>query len=160
MVQTNKKFRNRGIFSKTKEKKVIFAHTFYLWRKNIKNQNSGFQTFYMLWLRKWKKIATLVSIPQTGMELQYTKVKDFLGCRFRKWYLIFTKVTLMVLHNEYYCWEETITYFNSVRDGEFRQYSSSRTMTDFKDFITKQKWRTIQPMSSWLGPDSVTWVKI
>lgn len=43
-----------------------------------------------------------------------------------------------------------------IRNGEFHQYASSRSLTDFKEFVTEQKWRTIKPMSSWLTPDSFT----
>lgn len=41
-----------------------------------------------------------------------------------------------------------------VKDGVFRQYSSSRSLKDFKDFIVEEKWKPIKPMSSYLSPDS------
>jgi len=41
-----------------------------------------------------------------------------------------------------------------VKDGVFRQYSSSRSLKDFKDFIIEEKWKPIKPMSSYLSPDS------
>lgn len=41
-----------------------------------------------------------------------------------------------------------------VKDGEFRQYKSTRTLKDFTEFIVEKKWQSTTPMSSWLKPDS------
>jgi len=41
-----------------------------------------------------------------------------------------------------------------VKDGVFRQYTSSRSLSDFKKFIVEEKWKPIKPMNAWLTPDS------
>ncbi|XP_048342146.1 thioredoxin-related transmembrane protein 1 isoform X2 [Sphaerodactylus townsendi] len=40
------------------------------------------------------------------------------------------------------------------KDGEFRRYQGSRTKTDFINFISDQEWKSIEPVSTWLGPSS------
>nr|XP_056707697.1 thioredoxin-related transmembrane protein 1 [Euleptes europaea] len=40
------------------------------------------------------------------------------------------------------------------KDGEFRRYQGPRTKTDFINFISDQEWKSIEPVSSWLGPSS------
>ena len=41
-----------------------------------------------------------------------------------------------------------------VIDGEFRQYTSSRALEDFKGFISKEEWKDLTPVSSWNSPTS------
>ncbi|KAG8449228.1 hypothetical protein GDO86_016048 [Hymenochirus boettgeri] len=40
------------------------------------------------------------------------------------------------------------------KDGIFRKYPGSRTTKDFINFINEREWESIEPVSSWLGPDS------
>ncbi|XP_077180268.1 thioredoxin-related transmembrane protein 1 [Paroedura picta] len=40
------------------------------------------------------------------------------------------------------------------KDGEFRRYQGARTKTDFINFISDQEWKSIEPVSPWLGPSS------
>uniref|UniRef100_A0ABM5FCD6 Thioredoxin-related transmembrane protein 1 n=1 Tax=Pogona vitticeps TaxID=103695 RepID=A0ABM5FCD6_9SAUR len=40
------------------------------------------------------------------------------------------------------------------KDGEFRRYQGPRTKNDFINFISDQEWKSIDPVSSWLGPSS------
>ncbi|KAM6461690.1 thioredoxin-related transmembrane protein 1 [Liasis olivaceus] len=40
------------------------------------------------------------------------------------------------------------------KDGEFRRYQGPRTKSDFINFISEQEWKSIEPVSSWLGPSS------
>ncbi|KAK9409253.1 thioredoxin-related transmembrane protein 1 [Crotalus adamanteus] len=40
------------------------------------------------------------------------------------------------------------------KDGEFRRYQGSRTKSDFINFISEQEWKSVEPISSWLGPSS------
>uniref|UniRef100_A0A2R8MDF1 Thioredoxin-related transmembrane protein 1 n=1 Tax=Callithrix jacchus TaxID=9483 RepID=A0A2R8MDF1_CALJA len=41
------------------------------------------------------------------------------------------------------------------KDGEFRRYQGPRTKKDFINFISDKEWKSIEPVSSWFGPDSV-----
>uniref|UniRef100_A0AAV2JCX4 Thioredoxin-related transmembrane protein 1 n=1 Tax=Knipowitschia caucasica TaxID=637954 RepID=A0AAV2JCX4_KNICA len=41
------------------------------------------------------------------------------------------------------------------KDGVFRKYHGARTKDDFLSFIDEQKWKTIEPISSWFGPSSI-----
>ncbi|XP_076982891.1 thioredoxin-related transmembrane protein 1 [Tamandua tetradactyla] len=41
------------------------------------------------------------------------------------------------------------------KDGEFRRYQGPRTKKDFINFISEKEWKSIEPVSSWLGPGSV-----
>ncbi|KAL7992827.1 hypothetical protein Chor_017083 [Crotalus horridus] len=43
---------------------------------------------------------------------------------------------------------------DSCKDGEFRRYQGSRTKSDFINFISEQEWKSVEPISSWLGPSS------
>ncbi|KAB0395037.1 hypothetical protein E2I00_016457 [Balaenoptera physalus] len=45
--------------------------------------------------------------------------------------------------------------FNPCKNGEFRRYQGSRTKKDFINFISEKEWKSIEPVSSWLGPGSV-----
>ncbi|KAK7904090.1 hypothetical protein WMY93_016697 [Mugilogobius chulae] len=40
------------------------------------------------------------------------------------------------------------------KDGIFRKYHGARTKDDFLSFIDEQKWKSIEPISSWFGPSS------
>lgn len=40
------------------------------------------------------------------------------------------------------------------KDGVFRKYHGARTKDDFLTFIDEQKWKSIEPVSSWFGPSS------
>ncbi|XP_063146666.1 thioredoxin-related transmembrane protein 1 [Candoia aspera] len=40
------------------------------------------------------------------------------------------------------------------KDGEFRRYQGPRTKSDFINFISEQEWKSVEPVSSWLGPSS------
>lgn len=40
------------------------------------------------------------------------------------------------------------------KDGVFRKYHGARTKDDFLSFIDEQKWKSIEPVSSWFGPSS------
>uniref|UniRef100_UPI0037E9B58B thioredoxin-related transmembrane protein 1 n=1 Tax=Semicossyphus pulcher TaxID=241346 RepID=UPI0037E9B58B len=40
------------------------------------------------------------------------------------------------------------------KDGAFRKYQGARTKDDFLSFVDEQKWRAVEPVSSWLGPSS------
>ncbi|XP_041668564.1 thioredoxin-related transmembrane protein 1 [Cheilinus undulatus] len=40
------------------------------------------------------------------------------------------------------------------KDGVFRKYQGARTKDDFLSFVDEQKWKAIEPVSSWLGPSS------
>ncbi|KAG7272759.1 hypothetical protein CRUP_031083 [Coryphaenoides rupestris] len=40
------------------------------------------------------------------------------------------------------------------KDGVFRKYQGARTKEDFLSFVDEQKWRAIEPVSSWFGPSS------
>ncbi|KAJ3613309.1 hypothetical protein NHX12_019559 [Muraenolepis orangiensis] len=40
------------------------------------------------------------------------------------------------------------------KDGVFRKYQGARTKDDFLSFVHDQKWRAIEPVSSWFGPSS------
>ncbi|KAF7664821.1 hypothetical protein LDENG_00163960 [Lucifuga dentata] len=40
------------------------------------------------------------------------------------------------------------------KDGVFRRYQGARTKDDFLSFIDEQKWKAIEPVSSWFGPSS------
>merc|ERR1712002_1432313 len=42
-----------------------------------------------------------------------------------------------------------------VIKGEFRQYTASRDLQDFKGFVNKEEWKEISPVSSWTSPTSV-----
>ncbi|KAL3049689.1 thioredoxin-related transmembrane protein 1 [Trematomus bernacchii] len=41
------------------------------------------------------------------------------------------------------------------KDGVFRKYQGARTKEDFLSFVDEQKWKSIEPISSWFGPSSV-----
>ncbi|XP_054944404.1 thioredoxin-related transmembrane protein 1 isoform X1 [Physeter macrocephalus] len=41
------------------------------------------------------------------------------------------------------------------KNGEFRRYQGPRTKKDFINFISEKEWKSIEPVSSWLGPGSV-----
>ncbi|XP_051251226.1 thioredoxin-related transmembrane protein 1 [Dicentrarchus labrax] len=40
------------------------------------------------------------------------------------------------------------------KDGVFRKYQGARTKDDFLSFVDEQKWKAVEPVSSWLGPSS------
>ncbi|XP_060919528.1 thioredoxin-related transmembrane protein 1 [Labrus mixtus] len=40
------------------------------------------------------------------------------------------------------------------KDGVFRKYQGARTKEDFLSFVDEQKWKAVEPVSSWLGPSS------
>ncbi|KAJ0008524.1 hypothetical protein NQD34_015939 [Periophthalmus magnuspinnatus] len=40
------------------------------------------------------------------------------------------------------------------KDGIFRKYHGPRTKDDFLSFVDEQKWKSIEPISSWFGPSS------
>ncbi|XP_029349736.1 thioredoxin-related transmembrane protein 1 [Echeneis naucrates] len=40
------------------------------------------------------------------------------------------------------------------KDGIFRKYQGARTKDDFLSFVHEQKWKAVEPISSWLGPSS------
>ncbi|RVE57615.1 hypothetical protein OJAV_G00218070 [Oryzias javanicus] len=40
------------------------------------------------------------------------------------------------------------------KDGIFRRYQGPRTKEDFLSFVDEQKWKTLEPISSWFGPSS------
>ncbi|XP_034714547.1 thioredoxin-related transmembrane protein 1 [Etheostoma cragini] len=40
------------------------------------------------------------------------------------------------------------------KDGVFRKYQGARTKDDFLSFVDEQKWRAVEPISSWFGPSS------
>ncbi|KAJ4939671.1 hypothetical protein JOQ06_029114 [Pogonophryne albipinna] len=40
------------------------------------------------------------------------------------------------------------------KDGVFRKYQGARTKEDFLSFVDEQKWKSIEPISSWFGPSS------
>lgn len=40
------------------------------------------------------------------------------------------------------------------KDGVFRKYQGARTKDDFLSFVDEQKWRSVEPVSSWFGPSS------
>uniref|UniRef100_H2LYD8 Thioredoxin-related transmembrane protein 1 n=1 Tax=Oryzias latipes TaxID=8090 RepID=H2LYD8_ORYLA len=40
------------------------------------------------------------------------------------------------------------------KDGVFRKYQGPRTKEDFLSFVDDQKWKTVEPISSWFGPSS------
>lgn len=46
----------------------------------------------------------------------------------------------------------------SCKDGVFRKYQGARTKDDFLGFVQDQKWKSIEPVSSWFGPSSFLWV--
>ncbi|XP_057304587.1 thioredoxin-related transmembrane protein 1-like [Hydractinia symbiolongicarpus] len=41
-----------------------------------------------------------------------------------------------------------------VKDGEFRQYKSARSLSDLQKFINDEEWKEIAPGSSWSSPTS------
>ncbi|XP_029454199.1 thioredoxin-related transmembrane protein 1 [Rhinatrema bivittatum] len=41
------------------------------------------------------------------------------------------------------------------KDGMFRRYHGSRHKNDFINFVSEKEWKSIEPVSSWLGPCSV-----
>ncbi|XP_075700227.1 thioredoxin-related transmembrane protein 1 isoform X2 [Rhinoderma darwinii] len=41
------------------------------------------------------------------------------------------------------------------KDGVFRKYQGPRTQKDFINFINEKEWESIEPVSSWFGPDSL-----
>uniref|UniRef100_A0A8C5MTX0 Thioredoxin-related transmembrane protein 1 n=1 Tax=Leptobrachium leishanense TaxID=445787 RepID=A0A8C5MTX0_9ANUR len=41
------------------------------------------------------------------------------------------------------------------KDGVFRKYQGSRTHKDFISFISEKEWESLEPMSTWFGPDSI-----
>ncbi|XP_037550568.1 thioredoxin-related transmembrane protein 1 [Nematolebias whitei] len=40
------------------------------------------------------------------------------------------------------------------KDGVFRKYHGARTKDDFLSFVDEQKWKAVEPVSSWFGPSS------
>ncbi|XP_041828188.1 thioredoxin-related transmembrane protein 1 isoform X2 [Melanotaenia boesemani] len=40
------------------------------------------------------------------------------------------------------------------KDGVFRKYQGARTKDDFLSFVDEQKWKLVEPISSWFGPSS------
>ncbi|XP_028995244.1 thioredoxin-related transmembrane protein 1 [Betta splendens] len=40
------------------------------------------------------------------------------------------------------------------KDGVFRKYQGARTKDDFLSFVDEQKWKLVEPVSSWFGPSS------
>ncbi|XP_054653574.1 thioredoxin-related transmembrane protein 1-like [Dunckerocampus dactyliophorus] len=40
------------------------------------------------------------------------------------------------------------------KDGVFRKYQGARTKDDFLSYIDAQKWKAVEPVSSWFGPSS------
>jgi thiol-disulfide isomerase/thioredoxin len=42
-----------------------------------------------------------------------------------------------------------------VKDGIFRQYRGSRTKEEFLSFVEEEKWKKLDPISSWQAPDSI-----
>lgn len=42
----------------------------------------------------------------------------------------------------------------SCKDGVFRKYQGARTKNDFLTYVDEQKWKTVEPVSSWFGPSS------
>ncbi|KAM9709002.1 thioredoxin-related transmembrane protein 1 [Menidia menidia] len=40
------------------------------------------------------------------------------------------------------------------KDGIFRRYQGARTKDDFLSFVDEQKWKAVEPVSSWFGPSS------
>ncbi|XP_008310902.1 thioredoxin-related transmembrane protein 1 [Cynoglossus semilaevis] len=40
------------------------------------------------------------------------------------------------------------------KDGVFRKYQGARTKNDFLTYVDEQKWKTVEPVSSWFGPSS------
>ncbi|KAM9355521.1 thioredoxin-related transmembrane protein 1 [Pholidichthys leucotaenia] len=40
------------------------------------------------------------------------------------------------------------------KDGAFRKYQGARTKDDFLSFVDEQKWKAVEPISSWFGPSS------
>uniref|UniRef100_A0A3B5ARZ5 Thioredoxin-related transmembrane protein 1 n=1 Tax=Stegastes partitus TaxID=144197 RepID=A0A3B5ARZ5_9TELE len=40
------------------------------------------------------------------------------------------------------------------KDGVFRKYQGARTKNDFLTFVDEQKWKAVEPVSSWFGPSS------
>lgn len=49
-------------------------------------------------------------------------------------------------------------YCFSVKDGEFRQYKSARSLSDLQKFINDEEWKEIAPGSSWSSPTSAMYV--
>ncbi|TKC46443.1 hypothetical protein EI555_011669, partial [Monodon monoceros] len=43
----------------------------------------------------------------------------------------------------------------NCKNGEFRRYQGPRTKKDFINFISEKEWKSIEPVSSWVGPGSV-----
>lgn len=43
----------------------------------------------------------------------------------------------------------------SVLNGEFRQYRGTRDAESLMAFVEDQKWKEIEPVSSWKNPDSI-----
>ena len=44
--------------------------------------------------------------------------------------------------------------FSSVKDGEFRTYTGARKESDLLSFVDDKKWQDVQPVSSWIHPNS------
>ncbi|XP_041809747.1 thioredoxin-related transmembrane protein 1 [Chelmon rostratus] len=40
------------------------------------------------------------------------------------------------------------------KDGIFRKYQGARTKDDFLSFVDEQKWKAVEPISSWFAPSS------
>ncbi|XP_070835741.1 thioredoxin-related transmembrane protein 1 [Chaetodon trifascialis] len=40
------------------------------------------------------------------------------------------------------------------KDGVFRKYQGARTKDDFLSFVDEQKWKAVEPISSWFAPSS------
>ncbi|XP_019953743.1 thioredoxin-related transmembrane protein 1 [Paralichthys olivaceus] len=41
------------------------------------------------------------------------------------------------------------------KDGVFRKYQGARTKDDFLSYVDEQKWKAVEPISSWFGPSSL-----
>lgn len=41
------------------------------------------------------------------------------------------------------------------KDGVFRKYQGARTKDDLLSFVDEQKWKAVEPVSTWFGPSSI-----
>uniref|UniRef100_A0ACB8G6V7 Thioredoxin- transmembrane protein 1 n=1 Tax=Sphaerodactylus townsendi TaxID=933632 RepID=A0ACB8G6V7_9SAUR len=83
------------------------------------------------------------------VELAETSDLDAITAPLKRWTLLLSllglsgRFIITALPTIYHC-----------KDGEFRRYQGSRTKTDFINFISDQEWKSIEPVSTWLGPSS------